>query len=85
MVGGSDTMTQELLPQLVPLFLVPPDQRPLFGSTIPATGPVATDAIPRLVKYTPESLSAYIVQPSTTHGFSLNVTLKGEGCFLLPK
>lgn len=68
MVGGSDTMTQELLPQLVPLFLVPPDQRPVFGSTIPPTGPIATDAIPRLVTSMLAAICAYLLpgkcQPS---------------------
>lgn len=49
MVGGNETVTQELLPQLVPLFLVPPDQRPVFGSTTPPAGPVPPDAIPRWV------------------------------------
>ena len=43
MVGGNEAVMQELLPQLVPLFLVPPDQRPVFGSTLPPAAPQAQD------------------------------------------
>ena len=34
----------ELLPQLVPLFLCPPDQRGAYGSSIPPAAPSATPA-----------------------------------------
>lgn len=35
-------VTLELLPQLVPLFLCPPDQRGDYGSSIPPAAPSAT-------------------------------------------
>ena len=38
-VGGSEVVSLELLPQLVPLFLCPPDQRGAYGSSIPPAAP----------------------------------------------
>ncbi|KAL0056421.1 hypothetical protein WJX82_011195 [Trebouxia sp. C0006] len=43
-VGGSEVVSMELLPQLVPLFLCPPDQRGAYGSSIPPAAPSATPA-----------------------------------------
>lgn len=43
-VGGSEVVSMELLPQLVPLFLCPPDQRGAYGSSIPPAGPSAPPA-----------------------------------------
>ncbi|DBB03865.1 TPA: Spectrin beta chain, non-erythrocytic 5 [Trebouxia sp. C0004] len=40
-VGGSQVVTMELLPQLLPLFLCPPDQRGAYGSSIPPAAPSA--------------------------------------------
>ena len=42
LAGGHDVVTLELLPQLVPLFLCPPDQRGAYGSSIPPAAPSAT-------------------------------------------
>lgn len=42
LVGGHEVVTLELLPQLVPLFLCPPDQRGDYGSSIPPAAPSAT-------------------------------------------
>ncbi|KAL0031838.1 hypothetical protein WJX79_010539 [Trebouxia sp. C0005] len=43
-VGGGEVVSMELLPQLVPLFLCPPDQRGAYGSSIPPAAPSATPA-----------------------------------------
>ena len=45
LVGGHEVVTLELLPQLVPLFLCPPDQRGAYGSSIPPANPSATQPI----------------------------------------
>lgn len=45
LVGGNEVVTLELLPQLVPLFLCPPDQRGAYGSSIPPATPSATQPI----------------------------------------
>ena len=44
-VGGSEVVSMELLPQLVPLFLCPPDQRGAYGSSIPPAAPSAPQPI----------------------------------------
>lgn len=41
LIGGHEVVTLELLPQLVPLFLCPPDQRGAYGSSIPPAAPSA--------------------------------------------
>lgn len=45
LVGGNEVVTLELLPQLVPMFLCPPDQRGAYGSSIPPANPSATQPI----------------------------------------
>lgn len=65
LVGGSEVVTLELLPQLVPLFLCPPDQRGAYGSSSPPAAPPAASSGPtqpiRLVCHQshPTGLSLY--------------------------
>lgn len=46
LVGGNEVVTLELLPQLVPLFLCPPDQRGAYGSSTPPVAPPAASSGP---------------------------------------
>lgn len=46
LVGGNEVVTLELLPQLVPLFLCPPDQRGAYGSSTPPAAPPAASSGP---------------------------------------
>ena len=45
LVGGNEVVVLELLPQLVPLFLCPLDQRGAYGSSIPPAAPSAPQPI----------------------------------------
>ena len=46
LVGGNDAVALELLPQLVPLFSCPPDQRAAYGSSNPPAAPSAPSSTP---------------------------------------